>query len=76
MTSDKDTFLTPNKERDGSISFGNNHSTKIIGRGIVKLGRKDAMVENVLLVEYMKHNMHSVIQMCNQGHTLQFNLEK
>ena len=31
---------------------------------------------NVLLVENMKHNLLSVIQMCNQGHILIFNLKE
>jgi hypothetical protein len=66
MTGDKDNFLTLKKERDGSVSFGNDNSAKIIGKGIVNLGSKDAMVENVLLVENMKHNMLSVSQMCDQ----------
>jgi hypothetical protein len=60
MTGDKNKFLTLKKEKYGSISFGNNHSAKIIGRGIVNLGNKDAMAGNVLLVEYMKHNPLSV----------------
>jgi hypothetical protein len=72
MTGDKNMFLTLNKERYGLVSFGNNHSTKIIGRGIVKPGIKYAMEENILLVEYMKHNLLSVSQMYDQGHTLQF----
>jgi hypothetical protein len=72
MTGDKNMFLTLNKERDGVVSFVNNYSTKIIGRGTVKLGRKDVMEENVLLDEDMEHNLLSVIQMCYQGHILQF----
>ena len=76
MTGDRNKFLTPRKEKDGLVSFGNNHSTKSIGRGTIKIGRKDAMAENVLLVENMKHNTLSVSQMCDQGHTLQFDSEK
>jgi hypothetical protein len=76
MTCDKDMFVTIKKERDGSISFGNDNSTKIIGKGTVKLGSKDVMVENVLLVENMKHNMLSVSKMCDQGHTLLFDSKK
>jgi hypothetical protein len=34
------------------------------------------MVYNVLLVENMKHNMLSAIQMCHQGHTLLFHSKK
>jgi hypothetical protein len=76
MTWDKDIFVTLNKENDGSISFGNDNSSKIIGKGTVKLGSKDTMAENVLLVENMKHNLLSVSQMCDQGHTLLFNSNK
>jgi hypothetical protein len=35
MTSDRDKFLTLRKERDGSVSFENDDSTKIIGKGTV-----------------------------------------
>jgi hypothetical protein len=76
MTSDKDRFLTLKKERDGSFSFGNDNSTKIIGRGTVKLGSKDFTGENVLLIEDMKHNLLSVSQMCDQGHKLVFESHK
>ena len=41
MTVDSDKFLTLRKERDGSVSFGNDESTRIIGRGIVRIGNKD-----------------------------------
>jgi hypothetical protein len=76
MTSDRNRFLTLKKERDGSVSFGNNHSSKIIGRGKINLGRKNFMAVNVLLVEDMKHNLLSVSKMCDQGHTLQFDSKK
>jgi hypothetical protein len=42
MTGDKNMFLTLKKEQDGSVSFGNDNSTRIIGRGTIKLGSKDA----------------------------------
>ena len=70
MTCDKDMFVTIKKERDGSIAFGNDNSTKIIGKCTINLGNKDVVEENVLLVENMKHKLLSVIQMCDQGHTL------
>jgi hypothetical protein len=49
MTHDKDMFLTLNKERDGSVSIGNDVSSRIIGRGTVKLGSKNVRSENDLL---------------------------
>jgi hypothetical protein len=42
MKGDKNRFLTLKKEQDGSISFGNDNSARIIGRGTIKLGSKDA----------------------------------
>jgi hypothetical protein len=76
MKSDKNNFLTLKKERDVSVSFENDNSTKIIGRARVNLGRKDAKEKNVLLVEDMKHNLLSVSQMCDQGHKLLFDSKK
>jgi hypothetical protein len=72
MIGDKDNFLTLNKARDGSISFWNDNSTKIIGRGVVNLGNKDSREENIPLVEYMKKNILSVSQICDQGHRVAF----
>jgi len=65
MIGDKDKFLTLKNERDGSISFGNDNSAKIIGRGIVNLGNKQVKADNVLQVEDMKHNLLSIIQICD-----------
>jgi hypothetical protein len=63
VTGDEDKFLTLRKERDGSVSFGNNDSARIIGRGIVRIGNKDTKEEYVLLVEDMKHNLLCVSHM-------------
>jgi hypothetical protein len=59
-----------------SISFGNDNSAKIIGRGTIKLERKDSKVENVLLVEDMKNNLLTVTRMFDQGHKILLDLEK
>jgi hypothetical protein len=76
MTGDRDKFLTLRKERNGSVSFGNDDSAKIIGKGTVQIGNKNEKAENVLLVEYMKHNFLSVSQMCDQGHKVTFDSQK
>jgi hypothetical protein len=52
--------------------FGNDNSSKMIATSTISLGNKDVVEKNVLLVENMKHNLLSVIQMCDQGHTLIF----
>jgi transposase InsO family protein len=76
MIGDKDNFLTLRKERDGLVSFGNDDSAKIIGKGTIRIGNKNTKEENVLLVEYTKHNLLSVIQMCDQGHKVTFDSQK
>jgi hypothetical protein len=40
MTGDKDKFLTLRKEKDGSVSFGNDDSAKIIGKCTVRRSRR------------------------------------
>jgi hypothetical protein len=76
MTGDRDRFLTLKKERDGSVSFGNDDSVKIIGKGTAIIGNKNTKAENVLLVEDMKHNLLSVSQMCDQVHKVTFDSQK
>jgi hypothetical protein len=76
MTHARDMFLTLRRERDGSVSFGNDDSTKIIGKCTVRIGNKNTKAEIVLLVEDMKHNLLSVSQMCDQGHKVTFDSQK
>jgi hypothetical protein len=76
MKADRDKFLTLQKERDGSVSFKNDDSTKIIRKGTIRIGNKNEKAENVLLVEDMKHNILSVSQMCDQGHKVTFDSQK
>jgi hypothetical protein len=76
MTGDRDKFLTLRKEIDGPVSFRNDDSTKIIGKGTVIIGNKNTKAENVLLVEDTKHNIISVSQMCDQCHKVTFDSQK
>ena len=71
MTGNMDTFQTL-QAKDGTDAFGNDNSSKILGKGTISLGNKDASAKNVLLIEIMKHNLLSVRQMCDQGHILIF----
>jgi hypothetical protein len=76
MTGDRDRFLTLRKERDGSISFRNDDSTKIIGKDTTRIVNKNTKAENVLPVEDMKHNIISVIKMYDQVHKVTFDSQK
>ena len=72
MTRNKSAFLNIEKDK-GHVSFRNNNSAKVLRKGTVKLGSKNSLAENVLLVDNMKHNLLSVSQMCDQRHELLFN---
>ena len=47
-----------------------------MGEGTVTLGSKDALAKDALLVENINHNLLSVGQMCDQGHTMLFYSKK
>ena len=76
MTGDRNKFVSLKEKKDGTISFGNDGSSNVIGSGIVSLGSKDSLAKNVLLVENINHNLLSVGQMCDEGHTMLFNSTK
>jgi hypothetical protein len=76
MTGDKDKFFILRKEKNGSVSFRNDNSSKIIGDGTVRIGNKNEKAQNVILVEDMKHNLLCVSQMCDQGHKITFDSEE
>ena len=76
MIGDTNNFLKFKEDRGGNVFFGDNGSSKILGKGMVSLGNKKAKVENVLFVEIMKHKLLNISQMCYQGHTLTFDSRK
>ena len=71
MTGNRNTFQKI-QTKTRTVTFGNDNSSKVLGKGTVTLGSKDAAIENVLLIENMRHNLLSVSQMCDQGHVLTF----
>ena len=67
MTGSKHLFIELDKGKEGSVTFGNDQSTRIIGRWTVCLNSKKNLAENVLLVEDMEHNLLSVSKTCDKG---------
>ena len=65
MTGDQDKFIIL-KRKCGNVSFGDDPSAKILGEGLVELGRKNVKEKNVLLVEDLNHNLLSVSKMSDQ----------
>lgn len=64
------------KPNDGGfVTFGDNAKGKIIGIG--KVGKNSSLcVENVLLVDGLKHNLHSISQLCDKGYRVTFKSNK
>jgi hypothetical protein len=75
MTEDQDKFISL-KRKGGNVAFGDDSSAKILGEGVVELGRKNVKETNVLLVEDLNHNLLNVSKMCDQGYTLTFDSRK
>jgi hypothetical protein len=75
MTRDQRKFVIL-KKKGGNVAFGDDSSTKILGKGTVKLGSENVKAGKVLLVEYLKHNLLSVSKICDQGYTLMFDSQK
>ena len=72
MTGRKHNFITLDEGKEGTLTFGNEQSARIIRKGIVCLNNKNIMAENVLLIEDMEHNLLSVSQTCDKGHFMIF----
>jgi hypothetical protein len=71
MTRDQRNFIIL-KKKGGNVGFGDDSSTKILGKGTVKLISENVKEVKALLVEDLKHNLLSVRKICDQGYTIMF----
>ncbi|KAH9705964.1 hypothetical protein KPL70_012065 [Citrus sinensis] len=62
-------------ENGGDVSFGDNSKRKIIGIGNVG-NVSSTLIENVCLVENLKHNLLSISQLCDKGYRVIFDESK
>ena len=67
MIGDQNKFTSLKKGKSGSVAFGNDSSINILGKGVVNLGSVKVKAANVFLVVDLKHNLHSVSKMFDQG---------
>jgi hypothetical protein len=75
MTEDQRKFVSL-KKKGRNVSFGDDSSTKILGKGTVNLVSENVKAGDVLLVEDLKYNLLSVSKMCDQGYTFTFDSRK
>ncbi|CAJ2671829.1 unnamed protein product [Trifolium pratense] len=73
MTGDKQLFSKLTMKEGGSVGFGGNQKGKIIGTGTV--GNSSLSINDVWLVDGLKHNLLSISQFCDNGYVVVFNKE-
>ena len=75
MTIYPNKFIRLKINKKGKVTFGDNISYKIIGKGTIYI-RDNMKYENVFLVKKLKLNHLSVSQTCDQGHICIFDSKK
>ena len=75
MTGDKEKFSTLTLQKGGQVTFGDNSKGKIMGIGTVSMS-SNLMIENVLLVKGLKHNLLSISQLCDKNYKVIFDNNK
>ena len=67
MTWDTNNFATLSRYQEGgTITFKDDSKSNIIGIGNIKIG-SSSLIENVILVDGLKHNLLSISQLCDWG---------
>ncbi|NAU72134.1 hypothetical protein EE085_29455, partial [Klebsiella pneumoniae] len=70
MTGDRTLFSSLIQKDGGYVSLGDNTKCKVIGVGTI--GYDSSAIEEVLLVEGLKHNLISISQLCDRGYDISF----
>ena len=71
MTGNKDKFLDLKKNQGGDVSFGDNGTARILGKGTVPL-KGSEKAQNVLYVEGLNHDLLSVGKPCDAHFNVTF----
>jgi len=71
MTGDASKFTHISPKKSGHVTYGDNNKSRILGVG--KIGTNSSTsIENVLLVEGLKHSLLSVSQLCDKDYLVSF----
>ena len=65
MTRDESKFAFLTKRKGGYVTFGDNSKGRIIGQDNIGNGTS-SLIESVLLVDSLKHNLLSISQLCDK----------
>ena len=70
MIGDPSQFSKLTSLNEGYVTFGDNKG-KIIGKGTIG-NKSNFFIEDVLLVDSLKHNLLSISQLCDRGYIIRF----
>ena len=71
MCGEKGKFVKLTLKNGGFVTYGDNNKGKILGSGDVG-NISSILIENVLYVEGLKHNLLSISQLCDKGFRITF----
>ena len=71
MIGDESQFITLEAKNGGMVTFGDNSKEKIIDIGNIGI-TFFTCIENVLLVDGLKHNLLSISQLCDKNYKVIF----
>ena len=75
MTGDKSKFIELTMKEKGYVTYGDNNQGKILGVG--KIGNSSkTIIDNVLYVEGLEHNLLSISQLSDRGNKVVFNAKE
>nr|KYP76723.1 Copia protein [Cajanus cajan] len=72
MTGDPSKFSNMKLKNEGFVTYGDNNKGKILGCGNIGNSSSSTLIENVLLVEGLKHNFLSISQLSDKGFKIEF----
>nr|KYP31534.1 hypothetical protein KK1_048081 [Cajanus cajan] len=72
MTGDPSKFSSLKLKNEGFVTYGDNKKGKILGCGNIGNSSSSTLIENVLLVERLKHNLLSISQLSDKGFKIEF----
>ena len=75
MSGEEQLFNNVTKQDLGSVTFGDNSRARAVGIGSVSFA-STTQVEQVLLVDGLKHNLLSISQLCDEGNIVTFEHDK
>jgi hypothetical protein len=70
MTGERCMFQSLTLQEGGTVGFGGKQKGKIIGIGTI--GNSSLSINNVWLVDGLKHNLLSISQFCDSGYVVMF----